>query len=101
MTYILKEEISKSYINNVLVRELATQYEQKDGTYETLMNNLRIRKFIFKYLNTMNRRLQYIKYTERIFLSLKTIICSNHIIIVRFYCLHQEQKSTPDIIRSL
>ena len=61
MTYILKKEILKyilPYINDVLVRGLITQYEQKDITYEILVSNFRIRKFIFEHLNIVNQILQ-------------------------------------------
>ena len=61
MPYILKEKISKYtllYINNILVKRLATQYEQKNGTYKMFVSNTGIRKFIFEYLYIVNKILQ-------------------------------------------
>jgi len=58
ITYILKEKISKYillYINNVLVRGLAIQYKLKNRSYEMYTSNPRIRRFIFKYLTTVNQ----------------------------------------------
>jgi len=43
---------------------------------------------MFKHLNTMNQILQYMKYAGEIFLDPKTMMYSNHIIIVRFDCLY-------------
>ena len=104
ITYILKEEILKytlSYIDDVPVKGLATQYEQKDRTCEILTSNSRIRKFIFKHLNTVNRILQYMKYTRETFLGLKTIMCSNHITMVGFDCLYCGRKPTLDTIEKI
>jgi len=40
-----------SYINNILVRELAAQYELRNGSYETLASNSRIRKICIQTSN--------------------------------------------------
>jgi len=87
MTYILREEIPRytlSYIDDVPIRGPETRYKLPDGTVKTLEQNLRIRRFIFEHLETVNRILQRMNYTEGTFSGPKTTICSDHITIVRF-----------------
>jgi len=58
VTYILHQEIPRyilPYIDDVPIRGPETRYKLPDGSVETLEQNPGIRKFIFEYLETVNR----------------------------------------------
>ena len=101
MTYILRDEIPKytlPYIDDVPIRGPKTRYELPGGRVETLDWNPKIRKFVFKYLENINRILQRMKYAGGTFLGPQMTICSNYITIVGFECSYEGRKLTSDTI---
>jgi len=101
VTYILRDEIPKytlPYIDDVPIRGPKTRYELPGGRVETLDWNPKIRKFVFKYLENINRILQRMKYAGGTFLGPQMTICSNYITIVGFECSYEGRKSTSDTI---
>ena len=104
VTYILRDEIPKyilPYIDDVLIRGPKTRYKLPEGGVKTLDQNPGIRKFVFEYLENVNRILQKMKHAGGIFLGPKMTICSDHIIIVGFECLYEGRKPTNDTIRKI
>jgi len=58
VAHVLKEEtphVTNPYIDNVGLKGPKTRYEQPDGTYETVSENLGIRCFVWKHLQNVNR----------------------------------------------
>jgi len=101
VTYILRDEIPKymlPYIDDMPIRGPKTRYELPGGRVETLDQNPEIRRFVFKHLENVNRILQRMKYAGGTFSGPKTMICSDHIIIVEFECSYKEKKPTNDTI---
>ena len=61
VTYILKDEVPEytiPYIDDVPIRGPDTRYEREDGTYETLVKNPGIRRFVWEHMQNVNRILQ-------------------------------------------
>ena len=104
MTYILHQEIPRytlPYIDDVPIRGLETRYELPDGSIETLEQNPGIWKFVFEYLETVNRILQRMKYTGGTFSGPKITICSDKITIVDFEYSYEGRQPTSNIIRKI
>ena len=58
VTYILRDEIPKytlPYIDDMLIRDPKTRYELPGGRVETLNRNPKIRRFMFKHLENVNK----------------------------------------------
>jgi len=58
VTEILKQEIpeyTRPYIDNVPVREPASQYEMSPGNYETIPENNGIQRFVWEHMKNVNR----------------------------------------------
>jgi len=101
VTYILRDEIPKymlPYIDDVLIRGPKTRYELPGDRVETLDQSPEIRRFVFEHLENVNRILQRMKHAEGTFSGPKTMICSDHIIIVEFECSYEGRKPTNDAI---
>jgi len=101
VTYILHQEIPRytlPYIDDVPIRGPETRYELPDGSVETLKQNPGIRKFVFEYLEMVNRILQRMKYAGGTFSGPKTTICSNKITIVGFECSYKGRRPTSNAI---
>jgi len=68
----------------------------------SLRYNPQTQRYIYKrvmvHVQAVISILQQIKYTGETFSGSKTTIYHGHIIIVRFNCLYQERKITPDTI---
>jgi hypothetical protein len=57
INYILQEEIplfTVLFIDDVATKGPVTQYENADGTYETIPENSGIRHFIWEHLTNVN-----------------------------------------------
>ncbi|KAF9440996.1 hypothetical protein P691DRAFT_637774, partial [Macrolepiota fuliginosa MF-IS2] len=104
VTYILQEEIPEftmPYIDDVPIRGPATRYEQKDGSYEVISENLGIRRFVWEHMQMVNRVLERMKYAGGTFSGPKTIVCADHITLVGFDCSYQGRRPTADTIGSI
>jgi len=104
MTYILRDKIPKymlPYIDDVPIRGPKTRYELPENGVETLDQNPGIRRFVFEYLENVNRILQRMKHTGGTFSGPKTTIYNDHIIIVGFECSYEGRKPTNNAIRKI
>jgi len=88
LTHIASRD-SLLYIDDIPIRGPKTRYELPDGSVETLEQNPGILKFVFEYLETVNRILQRMKYAGGTFSGPKTTICSDKITIVGFECSYE------------
>ena len=50
--------IASPYADDVLVSGPSTRYEQPDGSFETIIENPGIRRFVWEHLQDLNRVLQ-------------------------------------------
>jgi hypothetical protein len=70
ITYILQSKIPDTtipYIDDVPIRGLAMRYIQTDGSYETIPENPRMRRFVWEYFQGLNRVVQHMKYCHGTF----------------------------------
>ena len=61
VVFILQDEmpnIASPYADDVLVSGPSTRYEQPDGSFETIIENPGIRRFVWEHLQDLNRVLQ-------------------------------------------
>ena len=70
------------YIDGVPVKGPKTRYELPDGSYETIPENLGIRRFVWEHVNNVNRVLQQMKYCGGTFSRHKSVICAEEITVV-------------------
>ena len=64
MAFILQDEIphhTMPFIDDLLVKSRTFRYQQLDGSYKMIPENLGIRLFIRKYLTVINRILQHLQ----------------------------------------
>jgi len=104
VTYILRDEIPKymlPYIDDVPIRGPKTRYELPGDRVETLDQSPGIGRFVFEHLENVNRILQRMKHAGGTFSGPKTMICSDHIIIVGFECSYEGRKPTNNAIRKI
>jgi hypothetical protein len=92
VTFILQPEIPHTtipYIDDVPVRDPATRYEPANGQYETIPENLSIRRFIWEHFTTLNRMVQPMKYCGGTFSGLKAFLCVEIITIHGHVCTYE------------
>ena len=85
VTFILQPEILHTtipYIDDVLIRGLATRYINDDGSYETHPDNAGIRRFVWEHFQNMNRVVQRMKYCGGTFSGYKATLCASEITVV-------------------
>jgi hypothetical protein len=101
VTYILQPEIPEvtiPYIDDVPIKGPKSRYEKADGTYETIKENMGIRKFIWEHFQNLNRVVQRMKYCGGTFSGPKTVLCAEEIIVVGHRCTSEGRK--PEIDRT-
>ncbi|KIK32842.1 hypothetical protein CY34DRAFT_41498, partial [Suillus luteus UH-Slu-Lm8-n1] len=59
-----------------------TRYESTDGTYETLPNNPRIRRFIWEHCQDVNRVLHRLKHAGATISAKKLYLCIPEVTVV-------------------
>ena len=74
------------YIDDVLVKGPMTRYMQVDGTYETIPENSGIRRFMWEHFQTLNRIVQWMKYTGGTFLGHKLQLCMETFWVIGHCC---------------
>jgi hypothetical protein len=85
VTYILQSEIPDTtipYIDDVPIRGPATRYIQANGSYETIPENPRIRRFVWEYFQGLNRVVQRMKYCHGTFSGYKATLCASETTVV-------------------
>ena len=99
VTYIFREEIpdiTVPYIDDVPVKGPASRYQRSDGSYETIPENPKIRRFVWEHFNNLNRICQRMKYAGGTFSGKKTILCADEVMVVGHLCSSKGRKVQPD-----
>src|SRR5690606_28844490 len=99
VTHILQDEIpavTKPYIDDVPTRGPTTRYEDGKGGYETIPENPGIRRFVWEYLNDVNRVMQRMKYCGGTFSGKKSIILADEFTVVGHLCTYEGRKVNPE-----
>jgi len=92
VTYILQSEIPDTtipYIDDVPIRGPATRYIQANGSYETIPENPRIRRFVWEYFQGLNRVVQRMKYCHGTFSGYKATLCASETTVVGHRCTYE------------
>ena len=91
-TFLLQEEIPHitiPYVDDVPVKGPPTRYERDDGTYETILENPGIRRFVWEHLQNVNRVIQRIKEAGGTFSGHKTQVCVDSAVVVGHKCTYE------------
>ena len=89
VTHILRPEmphVTIPYIDDVPVKGPATRYILPNGEFETIPENLGIRRFVWEHFQGMNRVVQRMKYSGGTFSGYKSIICAPEIMVLGHRC---------------
>jgi hypothetical protein len=87
--HILRPEIPHvtiPYIDNVPVKGPASRYILPNDEFETIPENLGIRRFVWEHFQGMNHVVQCMKYCSGTFSGYKSIICMPEITVLRHRC---------------
>ena len=99
VTYILKDEMphfTKPYIDDVPIRGPETRYELPGGGYETIPENLGVRRFVWEHLTAVNRIVQRMRYAGGTFSGYKSLLCAEEITVVGHLCTYEGRKPGID-----
>ena len=89
MSFILQEEISDytyPFIDDLPIKGVVECYEHPDGTYETILDNLGIRRFIWEHLQNVYHILQHLKVVNITVLAKKFVLATPDATIVGHKC---------------
>ena len=89
VTHILQPEIPHvtiPYIDDVPLKGPPTRYVQADGTYEAIVENPGIRRFVWEHFQNLNRVVQRMKYCGGTFSGTKIALCVPEIIVLGHRC---------------
>ena len=89
VTFILQEEVphlTVPYIDNVPIKGPRSDYKKSDGTYETILENPGIRRFVWEHLQGVNRVVQRMKHAGGTFSGFKSILCARETLILGHQC---------------
>jgi hypothetical protein len=88
-TFLLQEEIphvTVPFIDDIPVKGPVTRYQNEDGTYETIPENIGIRRFVWEHLQNVNRIVQRVKHAGGTFSGHKSSVCVESAIVVGHKC---------------
>jgi len=89
MSFILQEEISDytyPFIDDLPIKGVVECYEHPDGTYETILDNLGIRRFIWEHLQNVYHILQCFKVVNIMISAKKFVLAAPNATIVGHKC---------------
>ena len=89
MAFILQEEIphhTMPFIDDLLVKTETTRYQKLDGSYETILENLGIRRFIWNHLTVVHRILQRLQNVNATVSTKKFVLAALDTTIVSHKC---------------
>lgn len=85
VAYILQDKIpdvTVPYIDNVPIKGPASDYQNEEGEYETILDNDGICRFVWEHLQNVNRVCQRMKYNGGTFSGPKAIIINKEILVI-------------------
>ena len=91
-TFILQKEIphvTEPFIDDIPVKGPTTRYLLEDGTYETIPENSKIRRFVWEHLQNVNRVIQRIKHAGGTISGYKAHFCDEFADIVGHRCTQE------------
>jgi hypothetical protein len=89
VTFILQAEIPHvtiPYIDDVPIKGPTTMYQKVDDSYETILENPGIHRFVCKHFENLNRVVQRMKYCGGTFSGLKLFLCVPEIFVLGHRC---------------
>jgi hypothetical protein len=101
MTFVLQDEIPETaniFIDDLPIKGPATQYLQKDGKPEVLLENPGIRRFIWEHAQDVHRVMHRINCVGATFSPKKTQICRPKVVIVGITCSPEGRSPDSDRI---
>ena len=104
MVFILQDEIpqvANVFIDDLPIKGPETQYLDKDGKPETLIENPGIRRFIWEHANDVNRIMHRIKEAGATFSAKKTQLCCPEVLIIGQKCTPQGRLPDDDKVSKI
>jgi hypothetical protein len=104
MIFILQDEIPQVvnvFIDDLPIKGPETQYLDKDGKPETLIENPGIRCFIWEHANDVNRIMHRIKEAGATFSAKKTQLCCPEVLIIGQKCTPQGRLPDDDKVSKI
>jgi hypothetical protein len=89
MSFILQEEIphyTMPFIDDLLVKSGMTRYQDKDGSYKTILENPGIHRFIWEHLIIVNWVLQHVQNVGATVSAKKFMLAAPDVVIVGHKC---------------
>jgi hypothetical protein len=89
MSFILQEIIphyTMPFIDDLLVKSGTTRYQDADGSFETILENPGIRRFIWEHLIIVNQILQYLQNVGATVSTKKFVLAAPDAVIVGHKC---------------
>jgi hypothetical protein len=89
ITFILQAEIPHvtiPHIDDVSIKGLMTTYQKVNDSYETILENPGIHRFVWEHFQNLNRVVQRIKYCGGMFSGPKLFICVPEIFVLGHRC---------------
>ena len=89
VTFILQDELDvvPPYLDDMPIIGPRSCYELQDGSFETLADNLHIRRFIWEHLNDVNRILHWMLHVGGTFSGHKLFLCGGSTSNRQWICL--------------
>jgi hypothetical protein len=92
VTFILEPEIpdiAKPFLDNTVVRGLASRYERPGGEYETIPENPGIRRFVWEHLNDVHRVIHRLGHAGATVSAPKIFLATPEVIILGHKCTYE------------
>jgi hypothetical protein len=100
VTFILQAKIPHvtiPYINDIPIKGLTTTYQKVVDSYETILENPGIRRFVWEHFENLNRVVQRMKYCGGTFSGPKLFLCVPEIFVLGHRCTPEGR--LPDELR--
>ena len=104
MNFILADEYAEeamAYLDDVGIKGPSTRYEDEDGEPERLKDNPGVRRYIYEYLQSLNRVLWKMKKFGGTFSGTKVRLCDEVLNIVGFSCSYLGRRPTETSIKKI
>jgi hypothetical protein len=101
VTFILRDELTLPFVDDVSIKGPSTRYELPNGTFETVTENPGIRRFVWEYFNDVARIVQRVRHAGGTFSGPKVQLCIPEVTIVGHLCTNEGRRPVLDRIQKI